>query len=629
MEKRKSAFRAIGGVMALCVGPAGISFAQGGPPPGDPLGPDLMQAIQRSDVAQVRALLSKGAKTENVNWLGVTPLYWASGLGNAAVCDLLIQRGAKVNADTAFGGPLEMAVMSGNPAAVKILLDRGATFSKNRGDKMTGLMMAADGGNIPILKMTLAKRPDVNAADAAGMTALMQASRRGRTEAARLLLNAGANPNCADAAGRTPLMYAALNGYAETAALLLSRGATVNAKDKAGDTALILAARYSGEPKVAAVLTGKGADASIRDARSRTAAEIARSRGHNAFTASVRPQLTLVGATAEKTLSERARNAVQLSLPLLEKTTAEFSDAIPCASCHHQGLGLITTGTAEQYGYRIDQLLALKQRKIVTGDAEAGIKDLQKLIPHPEMYKHFPAMDMKEFSPAVSATLSALHQHNAPRTEATEALATLLARQQETNGSWKFGFHRAPVQSSVFTTTAYSIQAIKAYLPESLAKEREERIARSLVYLRTTAAKNGEDRTFRLLALKWAGAPQGDIDAAAAEIRAVQRPDGGWAQFTGPTPAGEGFTRSDAYATGQALYALYLGANADPATDAAYQRGVEYLLRTQDDDGSWFVNKRALPVNNFLDTGFPHGESQYISYSATCFATMSLIFAGK
>ncbi len=56
-----------------------------------------------------------------------------------------------------------------------------------------------------------------------------------------------------------------------------------------------------------------------------------------------------------------------------------------------------------------------------------------------------------------------------------------------------------------------------------------------------------------------------------------------------------------------------------------YQRGVRFLLRTQEADGSWFVNKRAIPLNNYFDTGFPHGQSQYASFNATCWATMALL----
>jgi mannose-6-phosphate isomerase-like protein (cupin superfamily) len=68
------------------------------------------------------------------------------------------------------------------------------------------------------------------------------------------------------------------------------------------------------------------------------------------------------------------------------------------------------------------------------------------------------------------------------------------------------------------------------------------------------------------------------------------------------------------------LYALHLGGSV-PVTSDAYRRGVRYLLRTQDEDGSWLVTKRAIPANTYLDGGFPHGESQYSSYNATCWAT--------
>jgi len=63
-----------------------------------------------------------------------------------------------------------------------------------------------------------------------------------------------------------------------------------------------------------------------------------------------------------------------------------------------------------------------------------------------------------------------------------------------------------------------------------------------------------------------------------------QRADGGWSQL--PTLA------SDAYATGLALVALHQG-GVLPVDHAAYRRGVEFLLRTQLEDGSWFVLRAA------------------------------------
>jgi hypothetical protein len=83
---------------------------------------------------------------------------------------------------------------------------------------------------------------------------------------------------------------------------------------------------------------------------------------------------------------------------------------------------------------------------------------------------------------------------------------------------------------------------------------------------------------------------------------------------------------SDAYATGLALVALHQTGELS-ATDAAYKRGVDYLLSNQEPDGSWLVTKRAVPALPGLDTGFPHGKFQIISYVGTCWATMALMYA--
>jgi hypothetical protein len=83
---------------------------------------------------------------------------------------------------------------------------------------------------------------------------------------------------------------------------------------------------------------------------------------------------------------------------------------------------------------------------------------------------------------------------------------------------------------------------------------------------------------------------------------------------------------SDAYATGQALVALREG-GAIPASDRAYRRGLEYLLRTQIDDGSWQVESRAVPIQAYFESGFPYGVNQWISAAATGWATTALALA--
>jgi hypothetical protein len=83
---------------------------------------------------------------------------------------------------------------------------------------------------------------------------------------------------------------------------------------------------------------------------------------------------------------------------------------------------------------------------------------------------------------------------------------------------------------------------------------------------------------------------------------------------------------SDAYATGEALVAL-LETEAMRPRDPAVRRGLDYLLRTQLADGSWFVARRAVPLQPYTDAGFPHGRDQFISASATHFATQALLLS--
>ena len=105
------------------------------------------------------------------------------------------------------------------------------------------------------------------------------------------------------------------------------------------------------------------------------------------------------------------------------------------------------------------------------------------------------------------------------------------------------------------------------------------------------------------------------IDAAASALLKEQRSDGGWAQL--PT------LESDAYATGQALYAI-VESGAMMPSDPAYRRGVNFLLKRQLSDGSWFVRTRAIPLQPLFDAGFPHGPDAFISAAGTNWAALAL-----
>jgi hypothetical protein len=117
------------------------------------------------------------------------------------------------------------------------------------------------------------------------------------------------------------------------------------------------------------------------------------------------------------------------------------------------------------------------------------------------------------------------------------------------------------------------------------------------------------------MGLAWANARPAAITAAAKALAASQRSDGGWSQMSS--------MGSDAYATGEALYALNI-AGKMAASDPVYQKGVKYLLRTQAPDGSWHVKSRSIWVQPYFESGFPYGHDQWISAAGTSWAVMAL-----
>jgi len=159
-------------------------------------------------------------------------------------------------------------------------------------------------------------------------------------------------------------------------------------------------------------------------------------------------------------------------------------------------------------------------------------------------------------------------------------------------------------------------------MPPRLGRETAERLARARSWLASAQPRETEDYAFRLFGMYWAAAGAADTDRAVRELLALQRPNGGWAQLPHMQP--------DAYATAESLVAL-AEAGSVPVSNAAWRKGLQFLLGTQEDSGAWRVHTRMLspaPVSPpYMESGFPHGHDQYISTDATCWAAMALMLA--
>ena len=61
--------------------------------------------------------------------------------------------------------------------------------------------------------------------------------------------------------------------------------------------------------------------------------------------------------------------------------------------------------------------------------------------------------------------------------------------------------------------------------------------------------------------------------------------------------------------------------------DSAYERGLQWLTKSQHADGSWHVRSRSKPFQSYFESGYPHGKDQFISITAACWATTALLLS--
>ena len=220
----------------------------------------------------------------------------------------------------------------------------------------------------------------------------------------------------------------------------------------------------------------------------------------------------------------------------------------------------------------------------------------------------------------VSYGLTAMIMEGQPRSLLTDAAAVGLARVQRDDGSFNIPDFRPPLGGSLPKWTALSIRSLDVYMPKGLAAERDARIKRAPRFPAAIEAHERQDAAFTLLGLKWSEAP-------ADAIRKVRERDS--PRCSTRTEGGRSCSgmASDAFATGEALYAL-AAAGGVTADRPAYKRGVDFLLRTQLEGRELRSCGRAdLLFQPYIETGFPHGRDQFISAAATSWAAIALTHA--
>jgi hypothetical protein len=314
------------------------------------------------------------------------------------------------------------------------------------------------------------------------------------------------------------------------------------------------------------------------------------------------------GATAMKPAASSAmpanpktiRDAIAQALSRLQPADPVFYEHTKCISCHHQSLPAAAATLARSHGLVVEGPPKPHGTDIILNDW--GIRREQLLL---------------GYGPGSGMTydLLALAEARVPSNPVTDAMALRLAAAQESNGSWELGDSlRPPLVGSPIEKTALAIRVLRVYAPPGLTQEIRKRLGHSRDFLKAAVPGTTQDHAFRLLGLVWSQASPAEIATQRQRLIALQRSDGGWSQW--PTMT------SDAYATGQALYALH-ASGTSPMTDV-HRRGAQYLLRAQLEDGTWWVHSRAIGFQPYFETGFPHGRDQFISAAATAWAVIGL-----
>jgi hypothetical protein len=302
------------------------------------------------------------------------------------------------------------------------------------------------------------------------------------------------------------------------------------------------------------------------------------------------------------------RRSATKSLLLLQKSGSTFIDQSrrKCASCHHNVLTSMAAEIGRQKGIPVIDSLCAKNVRAIEKSliTEADPNQIIEFLPN-----NFNAPYL----------LLGLFAEKYPPNFYTDLAVDYIMSQEKPGGGFLTESTRVPLECGETHLTALAVRAVQEYAPPAEKDRVNELVTRSRLWLEKENPGQQQELAFQLLGMQWCGSSTDLKIRVAGKLRAMQNSDGGWSQLPS--------LKSDAYATGQTLYAFYISGMAK-TKDELYQKGLNYLLKTQDESGAWIVETRAYPIQPFFNSEFPpYDENQFISAAASNWATMAILNA--
>jgi hypothetical protein len=304
------------------------------------------------------------------------------------------------------------------------------------------------------------------------------------------------------------------------------------------------------------------------------------------------------GEAPQAVPANQAGKIIELALTFLEKDAVKWRKERGCATCHHGTMTVWALSEAKSQGYDVDaralaNMMQWTKDRFGPRSGPPGLGTASVPLIYLGM--------MSQNLPVLS------------RDEINRIARNLVARQAE-DGAWESPPPKngpPPTWESRETLALLALLAWEPYLPADAKEAAAARASRDKAEACLSKFKSSETTqvlSLRLLLDARRGTAEKQLQPGIARLLKRQNADGGWSQ-TPDMP-------SDAYATGQALYALSF---ADVKNDRPeIQRAVSFLAASQREDGSWPMTSRGHPGVT------PYTNTVPITYFGSAWATLGL-----
>jgi Right handed beta helix region/Prenyltransferase and squalene oxidase repeat len=269
--------------------------------------------------------------------------------------------------------------------------------------------------------------------------------------------------------------------------------------------------------------------------------------------------------------------AIDRGLAFLAKDAVAWKSEHKCVSCHHAGLVIWSMHEAKQRGHKVNEtvLAELTQWIATSGDGKFG--------------QSRPPSAPKALNPKAvwfALALGADPQPDDVSRKGMKLLVQTVKSDQTENGSWSaWPETRPPIFGD--SDECMTALATLAVVPAAAAGDDSARSVRDkgIRWLAETKS-DGDPQSIAMRLVLWRrlGRPAKEWQPLVERIKARQNDDGGWSQTKAMA--------SDAWATGQALYAL--GNAGIKPDEPVIANARAFLIKTQREDGSWPMTSRPV-----------------------------------